>query len=122
MLLLVNVQGDTNVIITATNSFITTPIAKHFGINHLIATEVKVINGQYTNEINGTPCFQEGKVTRLKKWLETNQETLNGSYFYSDSINDLPLLEAVETPILIDPDEKLKQTGKERNWKITTLR
>ncbi len=115
-------QGDTLVIITATNSFITRPIATHLDIQHLIATEPKIIDGRYTTEIEGTPCFQEGKVTRLNEWLKTNKETMTGSYFYSDSINDLPLLEIVDTPIVIDPDEKLREVATKRSWEVTTLK
>ncbi len=115
-------QGDTLVIITATNSFITRPIATHLDIQHLIATEPKVIDGRYTTEIEGTPCFQEGKVTRLKEWLKTNKQSMAGSYFYSDSINDLPLLEIVDMPIVIDPDDKLREVATKRDWEITTLK
>ncbi len=113
---------DTLVIITATNSFITRPIATHLDIEHLIATEPKVIDGKYTTEIEGTPCFQEGKVTRLNEWLKTNKESMEGSYFYSDSINDLPLLEIVGTPIVVDPDEKLREVATRQEWEITTLK
>lgn len=115
-------KGDTSIIITATNSFITQPIADYFGIQHLIATEPKITNGNYTTEIEGAPCFQEGKVTRLNEWMKTNNQNLKGSYFYSDSINDLPLLEVVDTPIVVDPDEKLRNTAKERGWPIISLK
>jgi len=114
-------QGDTCIMITATNSFIARPIAKHFGIQHLIATEPKIINGKYTTEIEGTPCFQEGKVTRLNDWMKTNNANLEGSYLYSDSMNDLPLLEAVETAIAVQPDDTLKAIAEERGWKIISL-
>lgn len=115
-------KEDTLVIITATNSFITRPIANHLGIDNLIATEPKVANGRYTTEIEGTPCFQEGKVTRLNEWMKNNNQTLAGSYFYSDSINDLPLLEKVDNPIVIDPDDKLREVATQRGWKTTTLK
>ncbi|MEB8433965.1 HAD-IB family hydrolase [Cocleimonas sp. KMM 6892] len=115
-------QGDTLVIITATNSFITRPIATHLGIKHLIATEPKIIDGKYTTEIEGTPCFQEGKVTRLNDWLKKNNDSMEGSYFYSDSINDLPLLEIVDTPIVVDPDERLREVGTKRDWEITSFK
>ena len=115
-------QGDTLVIITATNSFITRPIATHLGIEHLIATEPKIIDGKYTTEIEGIPCFQEGKVTRLNDWLKMNNDSMEGSYFYSDSINDLPLLEIVDTPIVVDPDERLREVGTKREWEITSLK
>lgn len=115
-------QGDTLMIITATNTFIATPIAKYFGIEHVLATQPKIVNGRYTTDIDGTPCFQEGKVTRLNEWMKAHQQTLAGSYFYSDSINDLPLLEAVDTPIVVDPDDSLKQVASERGWQIISLR
>lgn len=115
-------QGDTSIIITATNSFITKPIADYFGIQHLIATEPKIIDGNYTTEIEGTPCFQGGKVTRLNQWMEKNNKSLEGSYFYSDSINDLPLLEVVDTPIVVDPDEQLGSTATERGWSVISLK
>ncbi len=115
-------HNDTLIIITATNSFITRPIAHAFGIKHLIATEPKISNGKFTTKIDGTPCFQEGKVTRLAQWLNENQETMRGSVFYSDSHNDLPLLEIADTPVAVDPDEKLEQIAKQRNWEILSLR
>lgn len=115
-------QGDTSIIITATNSFITQPIADYFGIQHLIATEPKVIDGNYTTKIEGTPCFQGGKVIKLNEWMDENNENLEGSYFYSDSINDLPLLEVVDTPIVVEPDERLEKTAKERGWSIISLK
>ena len=115
-------QGDTLVIITATNSFITRPIATQLGIDHLIATEPKIIDDKYTTEIEGTPCFQSGKVIRLNEWLKTNNESMKGSSFYSDSINDLPLLEIVDLPIVVDPDERLLEVATKREWEITTFK
>lgn len=115
-------QGHTLVIITATNSFITRPIAEAFGIPHLLATEPKVANGRYTREIDGVPCFQAGKVTRLQQWLEQRTETLSGSYFYSDSHNDLPLLAMVDNPIAVDPDDTLRATALQRGWPVISLR
>ena len=115
-------QGDITIIITATNSFITGPIANYFGIENLIATESKVENGRFTIEVDGTPCFQEGKVIRLREWLSENRENLSGSYFYSDSFNDLPLLEIVDTPIVVDPDDKLRQIAVDRKWGIISLK
>ena len=114
-------QGHTLMVITATNSFVTRPIVKAFRIEHLIATEAKIINGRYTTEVDGIPCFNQGKVERLNHWLQQNNESLQGSYFYSDSHNDLPLLEKVDHPIAVDPDEKLAKIAKQRNWKITTF-
>ncbi|RKZ97733.1 MAG: HAD-IB family hydrolase [Gammaproteobacteria bacterium] len=115
-------QGDTLLIITATNSFITTPIAEKLGIPYLIATEPEVINGVYTGKVDGTPSYQEGKVTRLQDWLDTQNLTLEGSYFYSDSHNDLPLLDLVEHPIAVDPDPNLQTIAQQRGWKIVSLR
>ena len=115
-------QGHTLAIITATNSFITTPIAKEFGIPNLIATEPKIIKGRYSTEIDGIPCFKEGKVERLKTWLAEHNETLQDSYFYSDSHNDLPLMEKVETAIAVDPDDKLRKIAVDRAWEIMSLR
>ena len=115
-------QGDTIVIITATNSFVTGPIAKAFAVDHLIATEPEIVDGQYTGKVSGTPCFQQGKITKLKEWLEQTGKNLEGSYFYSDSHNDLPLLEQVTTPVAVDPDEQLKAIAQARGWKIETFR
>jgi len=115
-------QGDTVMVITATNSFITGPIVHAFGIEHLLATEPKVVNDRYTAEIDGIPCFHEGKVQRLKNWLTEQNMSLRGSCFYSDSINDLPLLEKVDTPIAVDPDEKLTALARQRGWDCISLR
>ena len=115
-------KGHTLMIITATNSFITRPIASAFGIDNLLATEPKIENGRYTTEVDGTPCFHQGKVVRLDEWLVQNNSSLEGSYFYSDSHNDLPLLEKVTFPIAVDPDEKLEEIAKQRGWKVTSLR
>ncbi len=115
-------QSDTVILITATNTFVGKPIADYFGIEHLLATQPKIVNNRYTTEIDGTPCFKEGKVTRLNEWMKLNDESLEGSYFYSDSINDLPLLEVVDNPIVVDPDEFLEDTAKERGWPIISLK
>ena len=114
-------MGHTLMVITATNSFVTRPIVTAFGIDNLIATEPKIENGRYTTIIDGTPSFKEGKVTRLKAWLEENNETLEDSYFYSDSHNDLPLLELVTTPVAVDPDPKLEAIAKTKGWDIISL-
>ena len=114
-------MGHTLMVITATNSFVTRPIVEAFGIEHLIALEPKIVDGRYTTEIEGTPSFQGGKVTRLEEWLAANNATLEGSYFYSDSHNDLPLMEQVDTAIAVDPDEKLAAVARERNWDIISL-
>ena len=115
-------RGDFTVIITATNSFVTAPIAKAFQVDHLIATEPEIVDGMYTGKVAGTPCFQQGKITRLNQWLETTSHNLENSTFYSDSHNDLSLLEIVTTPIAVDPDEQLNATALERGWEIRSFR
>jgi len=115
-------QGDTLLIITATNNFITAPIAKKLGIPHLIATEAEMIDGLYTGNVAGTPSFQHGKVERLQDWLSIQNQTLAGSYFYSDSHNDLPLLNMVDHPIAVDPDPTLLAIAKQHDWQTISLR
>lgn len=115
-------QGDTLVIITATNRFITEPIAGLYGIEHLLATEPEHRDGQYTGGVAGTPCFQDGKVTVLEQWLATQGETLIDSWFYSDSHNDLPLLARVQKPTAVDPDEILQTHAEKHGWPIISLR
>lgn len=114
--------GDTLMIITATNAFVTAPIAAAFGIDNLIATEPEMVEGRYTGNVAGTPCFQEGKVIRLKQWLEQHRQNLAGSSFYSDSHNDLPLLSQVERPVAVDPDEILATHATTHGWSIISLR
>lgn len=115
-------RGDAILIITATNSFVTQPIAEAFGISELIATEPERIDGAYTGKILGTPCFQEGKVIRLRQWLDQHALSLDGSTFYSDSHNDIPLLESVERPVAVDPDKKLLEHAQNRQWKVLSFR
>jgi len=114
--------GDRLMIITATNSFVTRPIAKRLGVDEFLATEPEQINGAYTGKIAGTPCFQSGKVTRLNEWLTEHNANLAGSHFYSDSINDLPLLEQVERAVAVNPDEHLSAEAQKRGWPILDLR
>ena len=114
--------GDTLMIITATNSFITGPIAETLGIEHLIATEPEQLNGRYTGRVAGTPSFRHGKVTRLNEWLQSHDENLTDSWFYSDSHNDLPLLEMVENPVAVDADSTLIGQARVRGWPIISLR
>ena len=114
--------GDVLMIITATNSFVTAPIAAALGVGILLASEGEIIDGRYTGNPSGTPCFQEGKVIRLEAWLKENNQSLVGSYFYSDSHNDLPLLHAVENPVAVDPDDKLKEYAGKAGWPIISLR
>ncbi len=113
--------GDTLLIITATNAFVTRPIARLFGIEHLIATEPETLNGQYTGGVAGEPSFREGKVRRLQSWLAEHGADLRDSWFYSDSHNDLPLLELVEHPVAVEPDETLMQVAQSRQWPILQL-
>ncbi|GAA6134695.1 HAD family hydrolase [Oceaniserpentilla sp. 4NH20-0058] len=115
-------EGDYLLIITATNLFVTEPIAKELGVDDIIATEPEVINGRYTGKIFGTPSFQEGKVKRLAAWLKQKTLSLEGSYFYSDSHNDLPLLKQVDYPVAVDADDTLTAYAKEHNWPIISLR
>ncbi len=114
--------GDTPVIITATNRFITGPIADLYSVEHLIATEPEKINSEYTGNITGIPCFQEGKITLLQTWLKENNETLDDSWFYSDSHNDLPLLNTITHPVAVDPDEILRQHAETAGWPIMSFR
>ena len=113
--------GDTLLIITATNGFVTYPIAELLGIEHIIAPEPEFVDGAYTGGIVGIPSFQQGKVTRLNDWLEQQQLDLQGSYFYSDSHNDLPLLEVVDNPVAVDPDDTLKARAEQQGWPIISL-
>ena len=110
--------GDTLVIITATNSFITSPIADLFGIETLIATEPEQNLHGFTGKVSGTPCFQKGKITKLNQWLADSEETMQDSWFYSDSYNDLPLLLEVNHPVCVSPDAKLSAHAKANNWPI----
>ena len=118
-------SGDLCAIITATNSFVTGPIAREFGIQHLIATEPEFKDGRFTGKVAGTPCFREGKIKRLDEWLAGRGKRLADfaeSTLYSDSHNDLPLLERVTRPVAVDPDEKLAAKAKERSWAVISLR
>ena len=118
-------QGDQLLIITATNSFITKPIAALFGIEELIGTDLEEINNQFTGKIKGVASFQEGKVTRLNQWLDDKHLTLaqfDKTFFYSDSKNDLPLLKIVSHPVAVNPDATLNAEAKKNNWPIMSLR
>ena len=117
-------RGDLCAIVTATNSFVTTPIAREFGVAHLIATEPEQRGGEFTGKVSGIPCFREGKVARLEAWLAARGRTLASfgeSWFYSDSHNDLPLLERVTHPVAAHPDETLRAHAGRRGWKIVSL-
>jgi HAD superfamily hydrolase (TIGR01490 family) len=114
--------GDTLVVITATNSFVTAPIVEAFGIEHLLATEPEKDAHGFTGRVAGTPCFQQGKVTRLQEWMQQKQMDLRGSWFYSDSHNDLPLLQQVDHPVAVDPDHQLEDHANQQGWPIISLR
>lgn len=114
--------GDRLLIITATNRFVTAPIAARLGVDTLLATECEMLAGRYTGRTTDVPCYKEGKVTRLNRWLGENNMSLEGSCFYSDSINDLPLLEQVSRPVAVDPDPKLRAEAEQRGWAVISLR
>jgi HAD superfamily hydrolase (TIGR01490 family) len=114
-------QGHALMIISATHRFITEPIAEMLQIPCLLATEPEIAMGRYTGRYLGTPTYREGKVVALGQWLDSNGESLDGAYFYSDSINDLPLLEAVEYPITVGPDDELRAIAEARDWPIIEL-
>jgi len=114
--------GDTLLIITATNRFITEPIAEMLGVPNLLATEPEFVNGRYTGRPAGIPCFQQGKVERLNAWLAATGHDLAESWFYSDSHNDLPLLSRVAYPVAVDPDDVLAEYAQERGWPMISLR
>ena len=109
-------NGDSVLVITASNTFVTQPIVEMYGIEHLLATEPEFVSGRFTGKVSGIPCFQSGKIDNLMPWLVTNNENLIGSYFYSDSHNDLPLLELVDNPIVINGDPILIAAANENGW------
>lgn len=115
-------RGDRVVIITSTNRFITEPIAQWLGINDLLATELEEKNDCYTGKAEGTPCFREGKITHLKSWLQSQTDTIKDSIFYSDSANDIPLLEFVDNAIAVDPDPDLRNHANQNQWQIMSFR
>lgn len=115
-------KGHCLLIITATNRFITEPIANLLGITNLIATDGEIQNGMYTGKIEGTPSFGEGKITRLNSWLADCGEAFQTSSFYSDSHNDLPLLNKVTNPVAVDPDSTLRSIAEAKAWPILSLR
>ena len=118
-------QGDLCLIITATNSFVTKPIASAYGIENLIGTDPEMLDGQYTGGVTGVPSFQEGKVTRINQWLAARGQTLSSfetSYFYSDSHNDLPLMKLVTNPVAVDADTTLTEYAQQQGWSHISLR
>ena len=117
--------GDVCVIITATNSFVTAPIAREFGVEHLIATEPEHKDGEFTGNVADVPCFREGKIIRLNNWLAARGWTLDSfadSTFYSDSLKDLPLLCKVKNPVAVNPDDTLRAHAEQHGWQIISLR
>ena len=118
-------EGDLIIVITATNSFITRPIAELFGIENLIGTDPEEKEGEFTGKVSGLPSFKEGKVTRLEAWLKGKNLSLASfekSYFYSDSHNDLPLMQKVTHPVAVDSDDVLSEYAKSKGWPQISLR
>jgi HAD superfamily hydrolase (TIGR01490 family) len=118
-------RDDARVVITATNRFVTAPIAREFGIENLIATEPEEIGVEFTGRVKGVPSFREGKVERLKMWMTEHGIEWNRvqqTWFYSDSLNDLPLLSLVSHPVAVDPDETLKEHAIMNDWRVISLR
>ena len=116
-------HGDLCAIVTSTNAFITAPIAREFDLD-LVATELEVRDGRFTGKPSGTPCFREGKITRVEEWLAGQGRILasfTAIWFYSDSQNDLPLLEYVTHPVAVDPDEVLRRVAVKRGWQVVSL-
>lgn len=117
-------QGDLCAIVTATNEFVTTPITRAFGIEHLVATTPEMIDNRYTGKVRGIPSYQEGKITRVHEWLSTlglQFDDFAETWFYSDSINDLPLMEQVSHPIATNPSPALRAVALERGWPVLDL-
>lgn len=117
--------GDLCAIVTATNSFVTRPIAREFGVEHLVATEPEQVAGEFTGRVCGTPNFREGKITRVEQWLAPRGRSLASypeSWFYSDSLNDLPLLSRVTHPVAVDPDDTLAHHARNKGWRVISLR
>ena len=110
------------IIATATNSFVTRPIADLFEIKDLIATEFVIKNNEFTGEVDGIPCFREGKVKKVEEWVNANGYDLSSATFYSDSFNDLPLLQKVERAIVVDGDDKLIEQAKNNDWECISFR
>ena len=111
-------RGDTLLVITATNSFITWPIVKRYGIENLLATEPEIKDCRFTGKVSGIPCYKDGKIDNLMPWLKEHQESLTDSTFYSDSNNDLPLLRLVDRPVVVNADSILKEAAYQNDWEI----
>ena len=115
-------EGKTVIIATATNDFVTRPIADLFNVDTLIATEFEIQNNNFTGKVLGEPCFRDGKLNKVKKWIHENDYNLSETSFYSDSFNDLPLLEKVKYPVIVDGDDKIVEIGKNNNWECISFR
>lgn len=115
-------KGHRLLIITATNRFITAPIAAELGVADLLATEPEMRAGRYTGKVAGIPCYRHGKIERMQQWLQDTNESAEGSWFYSDSRNDIPLLEFVTHPVVVDPDESLRAHAASNSWPVMSLR
>ena len=114
--------GDTLVIITATNTLVTQPIADRLGVEHLIGCEAEIIEGCYTGKPTGVPSFAQGKVSRIQTWCEENKKSMENAVFYSDSHNDLPLLRTVDRAVAVDPDDRLREEAVRKGWDVISLR
>jgi HAD superfamily hydrolase (TIGR01490 family) len=117
-------DGDVCAIVTATNEFVTAPIARAFGVPTLIATGIEQIDGRYTGRPRGTPCFREGKIANTEAWLQERGQdfaSFERSYFYSDSANDLPLLARVTDPVATNPDPRLEAHARDAGWPVLRL-
>ena len=115
-------DGDVLLVITATNKFVTELIVALYGIENILATVPEFVDGRFTGRVSGIPCFQNGKVEQLESWLKDTGQTLEDSWFYSDSLNDLPLLERVDHPVAVDPDATLRRVALDNRWPIISLR
>ena len=115
-------RGETLVIATSTNRFITEPIAHLLEVEHLLATEPEMLGGRYTGRVSGTPCSGHGKVDHVRQWASSHAALLGEACFYSDSITDLPLLEAIGHPFAVDPDDPLRMVAERRGWPVISLR
>ena len=115
-------DGKTVVIATATNDFVTRPIADLFNVSVLIATEFEIKNNTFTGNVLGVPCFRDGKLHKVTKWISDNNFDLSQASFYSDSFNDLPLLEKVKKPVIVDGDDRIREIGKKNNWECISFR
>ncbi len=114
--------GDTLLVVTATNKFVTEPIIGLYGITNILATVPESIEGRFTGRFSGVPCFQHGKVQHLEQWLNETGHSLKNSWFYSDSHNDLPLLQRVDNPVAVDPDDTLRNFALTHHWPVISLR